>query len=33
MRSRQGDKGCDPCQGAIRTNHPLQQAIRTVAGD
>jgi hypothetical protein len=20
MRSRQGDKGCDPCQRAIRTN-------------
>jgi hypothetical protein len=27
MRSRQGDKGCDPCQQAIRTNRPLQRAI------
>jgi hypothetical protein len=24
MRSRQGDKGCDLCQWAIRTNRPLQ---------
>ena len=27
MRSRQGDKGCDPCQRAIRTNRPVQRAI------
>jgi hypothetical protein len=25
MRSWQGDKGCDPCQQAIKTNRPLQR--------
>ena len=25
MRSRQGDKGCDPCQRAIRTNLDIQR--------
>jgi hypothetical protein len=29
MRSRQGDKGCDPCQRAIITNLDIQRRKNT----
>ena len=30
MRIRQGDKGCDHCQRAIRTNRPVERAVALI---